>query len=106
MSLRKTFWSALLTTAVVASSLIVSEPAAADTHATASATSAVVKRADFRGASVSRDVQHIAQWAVHSGDHAHLPFIVVDKINAVAVAFDAAGRLIRTTPVLIGMGVG
>lgn len=106
MSLRKTFWLALLTTVVAASSVIVSEPAAADTHASASATSTAVKRADLRGASVSRDVQHIAQWVVHSGDHTHLPFIVVDKINAVAAAFDATGRLIRTTPVLIGMGVG
>jgi hypothetical protein len=55
---------------------------------------------------VSRDVQHISQWAVHSGNHERLPFIVVDKANAVAAAFDAAGRLIRTTPVLLGMGVG
>ena len=64
------------------------------------------KRADFRDAIVSPQVRHIADWAVHSGDHQRLPFIVVDKINASAVAFDAAGRLIRTTSVLLGIGVG
>ena len=64
------------------------------------------KRPDFRNVAVSSGVQHIAEWAVHSGDHKGLPFIVVDKLNAKAVAFDGKGRLLRTTPVLIGMGVG
>jgi hypothetical protein len=62
--------------------------------------------ADFRGETPSLDVQHIADWAVHSRDHKGLPFIVVDKVNATAVAFDRTGRLLRTTPVLVGMGVG
>jgi hypothetical protein len=106
MWLRKTFWFALLTSVVIGSSFVDVQPAAADTRAAASTTSAGGKHADLRGANVSREVQHIAQWAVHSGDHQRLPFIVVDKINAVAAAFDASGRLIRTTPVLIGMGVG
>jgi L,D-transpeptidase catalytic domain len=52
------------------------------------------------------DVQHIADWAVHSGDHKGLPFIIVDKVNAMAVAFDNKGRRLRSTPVLVGMGVG
>jgi hypothetical protein len=55
---------------------------------------------------ISADVQRFAQWATHSGDHQRLPFIVVDKINATASAFDAAGRHIRSTPVLLGMGIG
>jgi hypothetical protein len=65
-----------------------------------------VRRADFGGQTVSDDVRHIADWAVHSGDHRGLPFIVVDKSHARAVAFDGAGRLLRSVPVLIGMGVG
>jgi len=64
------------------------------------------QRADLRGESVSAAVRHIADWAVHSGDHQKLPFIVVDKVNARAVAFDASGHLIGATPVLLGMGVG
>ena len=63
-------------------------------------------RADLRGETVAAEVRHMADWAVHSGDHRKLPFIVVDKVNARAVAFDAHGRLIRSTPVLLGMGVG
>jgi hypothetical protein len=73
--------------------------------ATAVAVSSI-KRVDFRGTVVSHDVQHIAEWAVHSGDHQRLPFIIVDKVNATASAFDARGRLIRITPVLLGIGVG
>ena len=64
------------------------------------------KRADFRGESVSPDVQHTADWAVHSADHQRLPFIIVDKVNAKVFAFDNTGRLIRSTAVLLGMGIG
>lgn len=64
------------------------------------------KRADIRGESLSADVQHIADWAVHSGDHNGMPFIIIDKVNARAVAFDRTGKLLRSTPVLVGMGVG
>lgn len=77
-------------------------------HATASASpdAAGVKRADFRSEAVSSEVRNIAQWAVQSGDHKGLPFIVVDKVNAQAVVFDSSGRLIRSTAVLLGMGIG
>lgn len=64
------------------------------------------KRADFRGAPASRDVRHIADWAVHSGDHKGLPFLVLDKVEARLFAFDEAGRLIRAVPVLLGTGIG
>jgi hypothetical protein len=67
---------------------------------------ATERRADFRGESSSEDVQHVADWAVHSGDAKRLPFIIVDKVNARAVAFDRTGKLVRSSPVLIGMGVG
>ena len=67
---------------------------------------AAATRVDYREGIVSPQVRHIADWAVHSGDHQRLPFIVVDKINASAAAFDASGKLIRTTPVLLGIGVG
>ena len=67
---------------------------------------AEVRRADFRGHLASADVQHVADWSVHSADTRGLPFIVVDKVNARAYAFDRHGTLIDTTPILIGMGVG
>jgi hypothetical protein len=67
---------------------------------------AAMKRADLRGEALSAEVQHLAAWAVHSGDHKGLPFIIVDKVNAKAAAFDGAGTLLRATPVLLGMGIG
>jgi hypothetical protein len=67
---------------------------------------AVVKRADFRGHPASADAQRVADWSVHSADSRGLPFIIVDKVNARAYAFDRYGMLIDSTPILIGMGVG
>lgn len=63
-------------------------------------------RADLRSERVSSEARQIADWAVHSRDHKDLPFIIIDKVNATAVAFDARGRLLQKAPVLIGMGVG
>ncbi len=80
--------------------------AAAQAPKSVAAAPTTVTRVDYREGIVSPQVRHIAEWAVHSGDHQRLPFIVVDKINASAAAFDASGRLIRTTPVLLGIGVG
>jgi hypothetical protein len=65
-----------------------------------------IRRADFQGESFSPEVHRMADWAVHSGDNQGLPFIVVDKVHARAVAFDGTGRLVQATPVLLGMGVG
>ena len=67
---------------------------------------AAPRRAEIGSEPVSIDVRQIADWAVHSGDHGRLPFIVVDKLNARIVAFDGSGRLIRSAPVLLGMGIG
>ena len=72
----------------------------------ASTQAATAKRADFRGTHVAIDVQHIADWAVHSRDHKGLPFIIVDKVNAQALAFDHRGALVQATPVLLGIGIG
>lgn len=66
----------------------------------------VLKRADVLSESITSDARHIAEWAVHSGDHQGLPFIVVDKVYARAFAYDPTGRLIAMTPVLIGMATG
>jgi hypothetical protein len=65
-----------------------------------------VLRTDTRQQSLPAEAQRIAEWAVRSGDHRGYPFIVVDKVHAVAAAFDRAGKLLQVTPILIGMGVG
>jgi hypothetical protein len=70
------------------------------------AATATLKRAESLDETITRDALHIADWAVRSADHQGLPFIIVDKLYAKAYAFDASGRLLASTPVLIGMGVG
>jgi hypothetical protein len=65
-----------------------------------------VRRADFRGQTASPEVVHIADWSVRAADHKAFPFIIVDKVNARAYAFDRHGSLLESTPVLVGMGVG
>jgi hypothetical protein len=85
--------------------LAASPAGAAAAHST-TPDSASLRRADFQGEASSADVRHIADWAVHSGDNKGLPFIVVDKTGAKALAFDSTGRLIGSTPVLLGIGVG
>jgi hypothetical protein len=86
--------------------VLAASPLGAAAAQSATADSASLRRADFRGEASSADVQHIADWAVHSGDNKGLPFIVVDKVGAKALAFDSTGKLIQSTPVLLGIGVG
>lgn len=63
-------------------------------------------RADFGGVTAPEELQNLAHWAVRSGDHKKLPFVIIDKVNARLYAFDSSGQLMRATPVLIGMGIG
>jgi hypothetical protein len=67
---------------------------------------ATAKMADLRGEQASRDVRHIADWAVHSGDHGGLPFIVVDKLDGKVFVFDAQGRLRGSSAALVGAARG
>jgi hypothetical protein len=93
-----------LSLACAAAALLMSagEPVLAKTGSGSSG----ARQAEIRDVAMSRDVQQFAEWTIRSGDHQRLPFIIVDKVNARASAFDAAGRHIRTTPVLLGTGVG
>lgn len=50
----------------------------------------------------SPGVTRLAQWVVASRDHAGQPFLIVDKQQARLFAFDAYGRLIASTAVLLG----
>lgn len=67
---------------------------------------ATAKLADLGGAQASRDVRHIADWAVHSGDHAGLPFVIVDKLDSRVFVFDAQGRLRGSSAALVGSAPG
>lgn len=54
----------------------------------------------------SAEVLRFARWAVESRDSSGLPFIVVDKTRARLFAFDSAGRIRASTPVLLGSSTG
>jgi hypothetical protein len=59
-------------------------------------------QADLARERASPDVRDVAQWAIDTGDHDGLPFVVVDKARARLFAFDAVGRLRASAPVLLG----
>ena len=81
-------------------------PAAAATPAPAPAAIPAIKRADFAAEQPSREVRHIADWAIDSGDNKGLPYLVIDKVNARLFVFDATGRLRGAAPVLLGLARG
>lgn len=62
--------------------------------------------ADFQQQAASSDVRHIAHWALDSGDTGGMPYIIIDKVNALVYVFEANGRLRGAAPALLGMGVG
>lgn len=64
------------------------------------------QQADFAGQAASPDAQYVAQWALDAGDNRRLPFAVVDKRNARIFVFDSDGRLLASTPVLLGQAPG
>lgn len=68
--------------------------------------SAAVKRAFFAREQASRDVFHIADWVVDSGDNGGLPFVIIDKTDAKMFVFDASGRIRGASPVLLGLARG
>lgn len=65
-----------------------------------------VKRAVFARVRASREVRHIADWIVDSGDNGGLPFVIVDKTDARVFVFDAGGRVQGAAPALLGLARG
>lgn len=71
-------------------------------------TASIPRRLDFAGAgsTASIDVKRLAQWIVDSRDNGNLHFAMIDKKNTRVFVFDPSGRLIATTPVLLGYAPG
>jgi len=63
-------------------------------------------RAVFEGEQASRDVRHIADWVVDSGDNRGLPFVIIDKTDAKIFVFDAGGWIVGAAPALLGLARG
>lgn len=64
------------------------------------------RRADFRNHQVSREARDTANWIVDSGDNLGMPFIIIDKMQARVLVFDARGQLGGTASALLGLAVG
>lgn len=54
----------------------------------------------------SADARHVVQWTLDSGDAGGKPFLVVDKKAAQLYVFAHGGRLLGSTPVLLGSAPG
>jgi hypothetical protein len=52
------------------------------------------------------EAQSMVAWVTQVGDNAGLPFIVIDKRGARLWVFDALGRALAQTPVLLGLARG
>jgi len=99
-----------ISTHACASQDAVQRRADAETGAVAPAHALVVgkgsKRADLDRASASRDVRHVADWVVDSGDNLNKPFVIVDKREARVFVFDAKGKLRGKSSALLGLAIG
>jgi hypothetical protein len=62
--------------------------------------------AEFGEVQPSQDVKHVANWAVYTRDNGSRHIVIVDKIFAKVYVFNPTGKLIETTPALLGEAVG
>ena len=62
--------------------------------------------ADLVGERASNDARYAASWVLESGDHQSQPFAIVDKRDARIYVFDAQGKVLGVSPVLIGLAPG
>ncbi len=65
-----------------------------------------LRHADFAGETASAAARSVADWALASGDHGGLPFLIVDKVDARVFVFDARGGLLGTAAALLGAARG
>ena len=49
---------------------------------------------------------HVAKWALATNDHQGLPFVVVDKVAAQVLVFQADGRMVGQASALLGLAEG
>lgn len=64
------------------------------------------RRAQFGRERASPEASHIADWVVDSGDSQGMPFMIVDKVHARVLMFDADGRLQGAASALLGLARG
>jgi len=64
------------------------------------------KRVNLEHEVASQDTRNLADWVVNIGDNQGMPFMIIDKIEAKVFAFNVEGRLLGTSPVLLGLARG
>ena len=64
------------------------------------------RRAGFGKEKASLQAIHVANWVVDSADNQGMPFMIIDKVNATVMIFDAGGQLQGATPALLGLARG
>lgn len=62
--------------------------------------------ADFQLHAASADARRVADWIAASQDNQRLPYVILDKRDAKIFVFDAGGRLLDASPVLLGAAPG
>lgn len=62
--------------------------------------------ATLQEAGASAPAIRLAAWALRSGDAQGLPYLIVDKVRAMVLVFDARGVLQGASPALLGLAVG
>jgi hypothetical protein len=72
----------------------------------AQATAPAPRVADFGVIAPGPDARLMADWVIGSRDNQRLPFVILDKRDARVFVFDATGRLIAASPVLLGAAPG
>ncbi|MES1976785.1 MAG: hypothetical protein V4451_02030 [Pseudomonadota bacterium] len=64
------------------------------------------KRANFGKEHVSAQAIHVADWVVDSANNQSMPFMIVDKVKARVLMFDASGNLQGAASALLGLARG
>lgn len=66
----------------------------------------LLRALDFGRVRAPDDVRRVAAWAVARADNGRSPFAIVDKRRAQVYVFAETGRLLGTSPVLLGHAAG
>ncbi|CAN5509765.1 hypothetical protein BH11PSE7_BH11PSE7_06260 [soil metagenome] len=60
----------------------------------------------FAPSEMSGEARQVAAWAMYTGDTKGMPFLILDKVNATIHVFGVHGRLLGSSPVLLGSAIG
>jgi len=80
--------------------------AARPTQASLPAAPPIERRLDFGDTKAPRDVTQVAAWAVREADNGDRAFAIVDKRRAQVYVFNPGGKMLGTSPVLLGYAAG